>query len=121
MKKFFQKLRRYKPDEMERYILFRAQRNAYLFLVAALVVWSFYESYQVYTRHSRLNLIPCLLLAVAALIQTFSQLILTRRAVQGDEDSFETGPLVKTVVLVCAVVGVIVTIGAAVVLLCVRV
>ena len=121
MKRILQRLRMRKMDEMERHILFRAQRNAYLFLVAALVVWSFYESYQVHTRHGRLNLVPCLLLVVAALIQTFSQLILTRRAVQGDEDSFETEPLVKIVVLVCAVIGVIVTIGAAVVLLCVRV
>lgn len=108
-------------DEMERYILFKSQRNAYIFLVAALAAWAFYESYQVYTRHSRLNLTPCLLIAAAALVQALSQLILTRRAVQGDEDSFETGPLVGIVVLVCTVAGVVVTIGAAVVLLCVRV
>ena len=121
MKRIFQKLRLRKLDEMERYILFRAQRNAYIFLVVALVAWSFYESYQVYTRHSRLNLVPCLLVTAAALVQTFSQLILTRRAVQGDEDSFETGPLVRIVVLVCVAAGVIATIAAAVMLLCVRV
>ena len=29
-------------DEMERHILFRAQRNSYLFLVLSLTVWTFY-------------------------------------------------------------------------------
>lgn len=60
MKQFLKKFRLRRPDEMERHILFRAQRNAYLFLVAALAVWSFYESWQVYARHTRLNLLPCL-------------------------------------------------------------
>ena len=44
MKRIFEKLGVRKMDEMERHILFKAQRNAYLFLVAALVIWSFYES-----------------------------------------------------------------------------
>ena len=121
MKKFFQKLQRHKPDEMERFILFKAQRNSYFFLIAALVVWTFYESYQVYTRHSRLNLIPCLLLTAAALIQSFSQLFLTRRAVKGDEDSYETGPLAKIVVLACVAASLLAVAATAVVLLCVRI
>lgn len=121
MKRILQKFRLHRPDEMERYILFKAQRNAYLFLVAALVIWSFYESWTVYIRHSRLNLIPCFLLVAAGLIQTFSQLHLTRNAVKDDEDSYETGPLVRLVVLACAVAGIIATVAAAVALLCVRV
>lgn len=107
-------------DEMERHILFRAQRSAYFFLVAALTAWSFYESWQVYARRTRLNLLPCLLLVGAVLIQSFSQLVLTRRAVQDDEDSFETGPLAKLAVLACALACIAAGIGAAAVLLCVR-
>lgn len=121
MKRLFEKLGVRKPDEMERHILFRAQRNAYFFLVAALVAWSFWESIQVYTLHSRLNLLPCLLLAAAVLIQSFSQLILSRRAVKDDEDSYETGPLVRLVLLACAVAAVAITAAAAVVLMGVRV
>lgn len=121
MKRIFEKLGFRKMDEMERYILFKAQRNAYLFLVAALVIWSFYESIQVYIHHSRLNLLPCLLLTAAALIQSFSQLALTRGAVKDDEDSYETGPLFKLVLLACVAAAVAVTAAAAVVLMGVRV
>lgn len=107
MRRIFQHLNLHRPDEMERHILFKAQRNAYLFLVAALVIWSFYESLRVYIHHSRLNLLPCLLLTAAVLIQSVSQLILTRGAVKDDEDSCETGPLVKLVLLACAVAAVV--------------
>ena len=61
MKRILGKLRFRKMDEMERHILFKAQRNAYLFLVTALIIWSFCESIQVYIHHSRLNLLPSLL------------------------------------------------------------
>lgn len=114
-----QKLR--KPDEMERHILFKAQRNAYLFLVAALVVWSFCESLQVYLHHSRLNLLPCLLLTAAVLVQSFSQLILTRSAVKDNEESCETGPLVKLVLLACVIAAAAVTVAAAAAVMAVRV
>lgn len=113
MKKFFNKLGFHKMDEMERHIAFRAQRNSYLFLVAALIVWSFYESYKVYAYHTRLNLVPSMLLAVSALIQIFSQLIMTRNAVKDDEDSFETAPLLKIVILSCIAASIIATVGAA--------
>lgn len=117
MGRIWRKIRLRKPDEMERYILFRAQRNAYLFLVAALAIWSMYESWQVFARHSRLNLVPCLLLVAAALIQNFTQLALTRRAVQDDADSYETAPLVKIIVLGCAAAGILAAAGAAVMLM----
>lgn len=121
MNRFWKKLGLRKPDEMERFILFRAQRNAYLFLVAALLCWSMYESCRVYIHHSRLNLLPCLLLIAAALIQSFSQLVLTRNAVKDDEDSCETGPLARMVVLACAAAGVLAAAVTAVVILGVRV
>lgn len=108
-------------DEMERHILFRAQRNSYLFLVLSLTVWTFYESGRVYLHHTRLNLVPCLLLVVSVLIQSFSQLILTRAAVKGDEDSYETGPLARLVVLTCILAAILAAVGGAFVLLSVRI
>lgn len=121
MKSLLKKLGFRRMDEMERYIAFRAQRNAYLFLVAALVVWTFAESWRVYAQHTRLNLIPCMLLAVSSLIQSFSQIIMTRNAVKDDEDSCETAPLLRLILLICVVAGVVVTVGAAMVLMSVRI
>ncbi|MCI9122178.1 MAG: hypothetical protein HFG00_11775 [Oscillibacter sp.] len=118
MKRFWKWFR--KADEMEQSILLRAQRNAYLFLVAALVAWTFWESAGVYHARARLNLLPCLLLAAAALIQGFSQLLLTRRAVKDDEDSCETWPLARLIGLCCLTGGLIAAAVTALLVLGVR-
>lgn len=116
MQKIWQKIKIKKIDEMGKFILYKAQRNAYFFLIIALLLWSFYESYRVYAFHDRLNIVPCFLLTGAVLIQTFSQLILTRWAVKDDEDSFITEPLIKIVTLLAVVIAIIAT-GVAAVLI----
>ena len=108
-----------RPDEMEKYILFRAQRNSYVFLIAALTLWSLCESYRVYAYHTRLNILPCTLLVAA--VQTLSRLVMTRNAVKDDEDSFETAPLLRLILFICAAAGVIVTIGAVMILTSIRI
>lgn len=120
MRKFLGQIKIHKPDEMERHIHAKAQRNAFLFLVVALVIWTFYESYKVYSYHSRINLLPCMLLGGAVLVQGLSQLILTRNAVKDDEDSFETAPLLKIIILAGIIAGIIATAGAAFLLMGVR-
>lgn len=106
-----------RPDEMERAILAKARRNAYFFLLGALLVWALCESGRVYLYHTPLNLLPCGLLAGAVLVQEFSRLALLRNAVKEDEDSCETGPFLRLVVLACAVAAALATLGAAFVLM----
>lgn len=120
MKSILKKYRLHAPDEMEKAILFRAQRNAYFFLIAALLAGSFYEGYRVYRYHTPLNPYPCFLLVAAVLIQIFSRLVITRNAVKGDEDSYETGPLKRLVLCVGITAGILLTAGAAVLLLGVK-
>ena len=121
MKEIWQRPGFRKTDEMERYIIAKAQRNAYLFLIIALLFCSLYESYKVFVYHSSLNLLPCFLLVAASLIQTFTQLILTRNAVKDDVDSAETEPLFKIIILVCAIAALAATAIAAILLMGVRV
>lgn len=120
MKHFLKKPRFRRMDEMEQFILFKAQRNSYIFLVICLVLWTFYESYKVYAYHIRLNPFPCFMLSAAAVIQAFSQSVLTRNALKDDEDSYETGPLADIVILACVVAGIIATVIAAIILMGVK-
>ncbi len=120
MKRFFKKLGFRKMDEMEQHIAFKAQRNAFVFLLAALLIWTLYEAYKVFAFDAALNPFPCMILAAASCIQTFSQLIMTRNAVKDDEDSFETSPLLKIIIWVCVVAGVIATIVAAIMIMGVK-
>ena len=120
MKNFFKKLGFRKMDEMEQHIAFKAQRNAFMFLELALLGWSFYESYKVYTYQTRLNPFPCLILSGALVLQGFSQLIMTRNAVKDDEDSCETWPLFKILLLCLVIAAVIISFGVAFIIMGVK-
>lgn len=83
MKRLLERLGFDSPDEMEKAIFLKAQRNAYVFLMLSLVAWSLYESCKV-SYHSRLNLMPCFLLVMTMAVQSLSQCIMTRNAVKED-------------------------------------
>ena len=110
MKKWLRRFQSQHLDEMARQHNYQSQQAAYYFLITALLVWTVYESISVYIYHAKLNLLPCLLLVIASLIQTFTRLILTRRAIKDDEDSYITAPLIRIVLLACIVIGVTVTV-----------
>lgn len=112
MKKFFNKLGFRKMDEMEQHIAFKAQRNALIFLLVALFVWTIYEACGTILYDTMLNPIPCFLLATASSIQLCSQLVMARNAVKDDENYVGTSPLVKTIICICVIVGIIITFGA---------
>ena len=109
MKNPFKSLLSNKMDEMQSYIVLKAQRGAYLFLVAALFVLSLYNSYRVYAYHERLDLTPCLLLVAASLVQSVSQAVMTRNAVKDDEEADERGPFIRLAVTVCVIAGAVAT------------
>ena len=105
MKKILNKLGFRKMDEMEQHIAFKAQRNAYLFLMVALLFWTFYESYQVFVYESKLNMIPSILLYVAAAIQIISQLVITHSTVK-DEDTYKASPWLRILMWIGAIAAI---------------
>ena len=115
MKKFFKKLGFHRMDEMEQQIAFKAQRNAFIFLLIALLCWTMYESYKVYIYHSDLNPYPCFLLAAASLIQTISQLILTHKAVK-DEEPATFSKVLKIALPILITFAIIASIGSAIII-----
>lgn len=109
MKQLLKKLGYRSPDEMERAISFRAQRNGYIFLLIALLIWSLYET--AHAGRGPMNPFPCLLLGVTLLIQTFSRLIMTHCAVKGDADCSDTGPMAAILLLSCAILSMAAAVG----------
>ena len=114
MKDFFKK------DEMEQHIAFKAQRNALIFLWLTLFIWTLYESYKVYTFHSQLNLLPCLLLVASTIIQAVSQVIMSHNAVKDDDEAPKIPTILKEILLCVVIVAIIVTIGSIIVVKVIR-
>ena len=112
MKQFFNKIGIHKMDEMEKNISLKAQRNALIYLIVALLVWSLYESYNVHMQNSTINLAPCFLLVSTSFVLIFSQMYLQKRAVKGDDEYKEENPFYKLILAIAIIVGVIVSIGS---------
>lgn len=117
MKKFLNRWGIGKTDEMEQYIAFKAQRNALIFLLIALAVWTLYEAYKVFAFHTMLNPVPCFLLTGATCIQFFSEAIMSHNAVKGDEDSPKASDLSKTILISAVVLAITMIIANIVVIL----
>jgi len=98
-------------DEMERAIALKAQRNALVYVFVALFLWTMWESVSFYLYRTNLDLLPCFLLVTTSLVQSFSQLILQKRAVTSDEEYRDPNPLWKTLAAALAVAAIIATVG----------
>ncbi len=120
MKGKLQKLRFGHMDEMQRMLYYRSQSYAYGFLFAALFIWTIYESITTLRNHDDLNLVPCLLMVGATLIQNFSQLVMQHNAVKDDEEYQFSQPLFKLILLACAIAVVINLVTTAIVMLVVK-
>lgn len=111
MKSLFFKLGFRKMDEMEKNIALKAQRNALIYVLLALAVWSLYESFKAYTQHTSANSIPSFLLVTTSLVQIFSQLVLQKRVIKGDDEYKDDNPLLKIIIVGAIISAVIVSIG----------
>lgn len=113
MRTFFLKLGFRKMDEMEKDIALKAQRIALIYALLALAIWSFYESFKVYTQqYTSLNLAPSFLLVTTSLVLIISQLVLQKRVVKGDDEYKDTTPIIKIIGVGIIVVAIIISIGA---------
>lgn len=103
-----------KMDEMERNIADRAIRYAYLFLIVALMVWTIAESALTMRTHGahRANLLPCMLLVGASLIQSILQLVFRARSTAGDEEYHETWPVGRVLMIALVITVVITVVGS---------
>ncbi len=117
MKKFLNRWGIGKMDEMQQYIAFKAQRNALIFLLITLAVWTLYEAYKVFAFHTMLNPVPCFLLTGASCIQFFSEAIISHNAVKGDEDSPKASKLSKILLTFAAVIAITMIIANIVIIL----
>ena len=112
MKQLFEKLGFHKMDEMDKVIAQKAQRNALIYVIVALLVWSFYESYKVYTQNTPINLAPCFLLVSTCLVLNFSQLFFQKQAVKDDDEYKDENPFWKIVLIIAIISVIIVSFGS---------
>lgn len=89
MKRRLEKLGFRKMDEMERLIALKAQRNALVYVVVFLLIWSLGNSLRTLRDQVPLDNTPSLLLSTAVLVLIGSQLYYQHKALSGSEEGKE--------------------------------
>lgn len=82
-----------KMDEMDRNIQLRSKEWGYHTALLALAGWSLFNSFRTLTDGTAYNPLPGLILCVAVCIQGFSQSVIKRRMIAGDEEYREPNRL----------------------------
>lgn len=93
---------------MDRHIQLRSERWGYRAAVFALMLWTFIHLVQIHTSDVRANGVPIMILAFVVGVQSFSQIIMKRKMIVGDEEYREPNRLLQ-VIIVGIVIAVLVT------------
>ena len=100
-------------DEMERSIKLKSQSFAYRITTILLGAWALYEIYLVlFTSAQQLNLMPVIVLTIASNVQYFSELVLKRKMVLGDEEYKESNKIVRAITTILTILIIIASVVA---------
>jgi len=98
---------------MERSIKLKSQSSAYRITTILLGAWALYEIYLVlFTSAQQLNLMPVIVLTVANNVQYFSELVLKRKMVLGDEEYNESNKIVRSIITISTILIIIASVVA---------
>ncbi len=99
-----------KMDEMDRNIQLRSEEWGYKAAMLALAVWTFFNIGQTLINGAKYHPLPGLILCFSACIQGFSQSIIKRKMIEGDEEYREPNKLlwgvIGTVIIAAAVISI---------------
>lgn len=100
-----------KLDEMDRNIQLRSEEIGYKVTLLILSFWTFYNCWQVLANSAKYSPMPGLIVCFAVCIQGFSQMVMKRKMIAGDEEYHEPNKIVWAIVGVIAVVAILLSIG----------
>ncbi len=100
-----------KTDEMDRNIKLRAEGFGFKAAVLALAVWTLYESWNRLFHEGSYNILPSLILIIVLCVQGFSEMAIKRKMVAGDAEYREPNRLLRSAILIVAVIAVTLSVG----------
>ena len=109
MEKIIRWIKNNLPDEMDRTIRLKSIQWTWLYSIAFLLVWMWYEIYNARQFNARINTIPGLFLSSQILVLTISQLLYRMKLTKGEDE--ETANNKKNTVTIVAVTAAIVTVS----------
>ena len=101
-----------KMDEMDRNIQLHSEEWGYKTVILALCIWTIFNIYQSLKYGAELKMLPCLILCLSVCVQGFSQIVMKRKMIVGDEEYKEPNKLVQAIFAAIVIIVIIFSIGA---------
>ncbi|VEU80024.1 hypothetical protein [Haploplasma axanthum] len=100
-----------KKNEMEKTIKLRSEEISYKVAIFALAIWTLYESINMVINKTKSLNIPMYILIVLLCVQRFTEMYISKKMVDGDDEYKEPNKLLWTIGSIVIVVLLIVAIG----------
>ena len=100
-----------KMDEMDRNIQLRSEEWGYRVALLMLCGWALFNSWQTLAYGAKHNPLPSLILCAAVSVQSFVQLGLKQKMVEGDEEYRQPNLLLRTIIFTIVAAAVILSAG----------
>jgi uncharacterized membrane protein len=105
-------------DEMDRNVKLRSESLGFKVAQVCLAIWGLFESWQTLSAGGQngFNILPAMLLVVLVCVQSFSEMIMKRRMISGDDEYKEPNKFLRIVVAAVVIAAVVISIGSFVIL-----
>lgn len=103
---------RNRMDEMDRQIQLLSEERGYRVIVLALALWVLYNCWQAFFRGGAYTPLPVLILCLGVSVQSFSQLAIGQKMVEGDAEYQAPNRLARTILLTVAITAILLGVGA---------
>ena len=100
-----------KMDEMDRNIQLRSEEWGYRVALLMLCGWTLFNSWQTLAYGAKHNPLPSLILCAAVSVQSFVQLGLKQKMVEGDEEYRQPNLLLRTIIFTIVAAAVVLSAG----------
>lgn len=99
-------------DEMDRQIQLLSEERGYRAIVLALALWVLYNCWQTFFRGEAYAPLPALILCLGGSVQSFSQVAMNQKMVEGDAEYQAPNRLARTILLTVVITAILLSVGA---------
>ena len=100
-----------KMDEMERNIFLHSQSLAYRTTAVLLCIWTLYNCWQTLGSGADYQPLPGLILWFSVCVQSFSQIAIRQKMVEGDEEYTQPNQLLRIILATVVLTVIILSLG----------
>lgn len=105
-----------KIDEMDRNIQLYSIERGYKVVMISLSIWTLFNCYQTLIHGAKFHILPSVILTLAVCVQSFSQMAMKQKMIEGDEEYKEPNRVLQSILAIIIIVAVTLSIGSYVLL-----